>query len=299
MHFVGRTISHCGDRHIYKGRLVNLNLDSEKIEGSNLSNKLRDLNQLFDVVHLMNISQNTITPLLGTYKFLNTNASGSSDLDQIMDSFAKEKVFPSDRKKFRNYVSSKTLGERIEKSENGYLSDVFGVRQPDGNYILQEIFILAVAGSGDKEYLFCMKDYKKTEMNPYVIDMNGSVRDEYAKLWDNLIWNSSLKFYWKDRKFAYRGVSQAFLDFFGFDSPADCIGFTDRDLNLCVDIDTYEEGEKEIINSGGRMVNVPVECLVNGEPVMTILSEIPIYDDGKLVGTVGFFTAKGEFLGHK
>ncbi len=299
MHFVGKVIAECANRRIYKGRLVNLNLDSEKIEGSNLSNKLRDLNQLFDVVHLLNISNNTITPLLGDYKFLNNKTPGSSDLNRIMDSFAGENVFSGDRKKFLKYVDTRTLDERIRKSENGYLSDVYGVRQPDGNYTLQEIFLLSVAGSGGKEYLFCMKDYKKTELNPYVIDMNGNVRDEYAKLWDNLIWNSNLKFYWKDRNFAYRGVSQAFLDFFGFESPANCIGFTDRDLNLCVDIDTYEEGEKEIIKSGGRMVNVPVECFVGGKPVMTILSEIPIYDDGKLVGTVGFFTAKGEILGRK
>ena len=68
-----------------------------------------------------------------------------------------------------------------------------------------------------------MKDYNKAQLNPYILDMNGNARDEYAKLWDNLIWNSDLKFYWKDRNFAYRGVSQAFLDFFGYDEKHEYI----------------------------------------------------------------------------
>ena len=294
---MGSVISTYENRHIINGRIVNLNLDADKIDSDKLENKLRELNQLFDVVHLINVSDNTITPLLGKYKYMDNNASQSSDLSVLMKDFVETRIFSSERKKFKKHTDYKTIHSRIQESGNGYLSDVFGVRQQDGNYILQEIFLVPVSGTNGNEYLFCMKDYNKAQLNPYVLDMNGNARDEYAKLWDNLIWNSKLKFYWKDRKFAYRGVSQAFLDFFGFDTPGEVLGQTDRDLNLVVDIDAYEEGENMIINSGGKLLNEPVECLVNGKPVMTILSEIPIYDDGKLVGTVGFFTSEGDILG--
>ena len=297
MHYTGKTISKLKNRYIIKGRIVNLNLDSNKIDNENVGSKLKELNQLFDVVHLVNIAENTITPLLGKYKYMSHNAKQSSDLSVMMKDFGDTKVFSSERKKFRSYTDFPTLYKRLEESGTGYLSDVFGIRQQDGNYILQEIFLVPVSGTKGNEFLLCMKDYNKTQLNPYILDMNGNARDEYAKLWDNLIWNSDLKFYWKDRNFAYRGVSQAFLDFFGYDTPEEVLGKTDRDLELVVDIDAYEEGEKNIVNSGGKMINVPVECYVGGKPVMTMLSEIPVYDDGKLVGTVGFFSTEGDVFG--
>ena len=296
MHFVGKVISKGKDRNIIKGRIVNLNLDTNKIDSEKLDNKLRELNQLFDVVHLINVSENTITPLLGKYKYMDNNALQSSDLLMMMKNFSDTKVFSSERKKFNAYTDFPSLYERIANKGEGYLSEIFGIRQQDGNYILQEIFLVPVSGSFGNEYLFCMKDYNKAQLNPYILDMNGNARDEYAKLWDNLIWNSQLKFYWKDKKFAYRGVSQAFLDFFGFNTPEEVLGKTDRDLNLVVDIDAYEDGEKMIITSGGKLISEPVECYVDGKPVMTILSEIPVYDDGKLVGTVGFFTVEGDLF---
>ncbi len=296
MHFVGEVIARSGGRNILRGRIDNLNLDKNKVEGSNLSNKLRELNQLFDVVHLINVTDSTFTPLLGKYKYFDGIADYGADIKTVFDSF-EERIFAPEKKKFRAYTDVSTLEKRLEKSDDGYLSEIFGVRQENGDYRLEEIFLLPVSGSRGNEFLFCMKYYMKAELNPYVIDMNGEARDEYAKLWDNLIWNSRLRFYWKDRSFKYRGVSQAFLDFFGFDSPADVMGKTDRDLDLVVDIDAYEKGEKRIINSGGKMINESIECKAGGKNVMTILSEIPVYDDGKLVGTVGFFTTEGDVIG--
>lgn len=296
MHFVGEVIARSGGRNILRGRIDNLNLDKNKVEGSNLSNKLRELNQLFDVVHLINVSEGTFTPLLGKYKYLDGKADEGADIKAVFDSF-EERIFASEKKKFRNYSDISALAKRLKESEDGYLNEIFGVRQENGDYRLEEIFLLPVSGSRGNEFLFCMKYYMKAELNPYVIDMNGEARDEYAKLWDNLIWNSHLKFYWKDKSFKYRGVSQAFLDFFGYESPAEVMGKTDRDLDLVVDIDSYEKGEKRIINSGGKMINEPIECKAGGKNVMTILSEIPVYDDGKLVGTVGFFTTEGDVIG--
>ena len=296
MHFVGEVIARSGGRNILRGRIDNLNLDKNKVEGSNLSNKLRELNQLFDVVHLINVTDSTFTPLLGKYKYFDGMADDGADIKTVFDSF-EERIFAPEKKKFRAYTDVSTLEKRLEKSDDGYLSEIFGVRQENGDYRLEEIFLLPVSGSRGNEFLFCMKYYMKAELNPYVIDMNGEARDEYAKLWDNLIWNSHLKFYWKDKSFKYRGVSQAFLDFFGFESPAEVMGKTDRDLDLVVDIDAYEKGEKRIIKSGGKMINESIECKAGGKNVMTILSEIPVYDDGKLVGTVGFFTTEGDVIG--
>lgn len=299
MHFIGQCISEFDGKYIIKGSLRNLNLDTGKMDENNLSNKLRELNQLFDVVHLINTETNLITPLLGKYKYMRNNAVKSADLLQVMGAFAEERVFAGDRPKFRAFMDYSSLFDRIKESGKGYISEVFAIGQPDGNYITEEFYIMAVSGSGGKEYLFCVKDYQRLQMNPYVIDMNRSAVEEYAKLWDNIVWNSSLKFYWKDRNFAYKGVSQAFLDFFKMESPAEVIGKTDRDLGLCVDIDMYELQEMDIVNSGGKILKLPVECYVKGEPVMTILSEIPVYDDGKLVGTVGVFSVEGDSLAFK
>ncbi|MBO4617057.1 MAG: hypothetical protein J5717_06865, partial [Lachnospiraceae bacterium] len=278
--------------------LKNLNLDKGRMDEIHIGNKLRELNQLFDVVHLIDIEAKKITPLLGKYKYMSNNAAGDTDSEALMESFIEEKIFAGDRNRLRAFIDPHSLFERIKAGGKGYISGVFGVGQPDGNYITEEIFIMSVSGSGGREYLFCMKDYQDLKKNPYVIDINGTVMEEYAKLWDSIIWNSSLKFYWKDKNFAYRGVSQAFLDFFKMESPAEVLGKTDRELGLCTDadMDMYELHEKEIVSSGGKILKLPVECVVKGEPVMTILSEIPVYDDGKLVGTVGVFSVAGDSL---
>ncbi len=298
MHFSGQCVSSLNNRYIIKGSLKNLNLDKGRIDEIHIGNKLRELNQLFDVVHLIDTKAKKITPLLGKYKYMSNNATGDTDCEALMESFAEEKIFAADRNRFKAFTDPNSLYERIKAGGKGYISGVFGVGQPDGNYISEEIFIMSVSGSGGREYLFCMKDYQDLKKNPYVIDFNGTVMEEYAKLWDSIIWNSSLKFYWKDKNFAYRGVSQAFLDFFKMESPAEVLGKTDRELGLCTDadMDMYELHEKEIVSSGGKILKLPVECVVKGERVMTILSEIPVYDDGKLVGTVGVFSVAGDSL---
>ena len=168
MHYMGEVIAKKGNRSILKGSIVNLNLDKEKVEGTNLRYKLRELNQLFDAVHLINVSEASFTPLLGKYKYLDDTANDSADINIIFASF-EERIFAPEKKKFRAFSDIHTLRQRIEKSEEGYLIEIFGVRQESGDYRPEEIFLLPVSGSGGNEFLFCMKYYMKVELNPYVM----------------------------------------------------------------------------------------------------------------------------------
>ncbi len=99
--------------------------------------------------------------------------------------------------------------------------------------------------------------------------------------------------FWKDINSVYLGCNKNFSRLIGLASPRDIVGKTDYDLKWQPGGDTasaFRRGDLETLR--GKPVNNREEVLLlpSGKKLITLVSKLPILDDGMPVGIVGYFT---------
>lgn len=100
---------------------------------------------------------------------------------------------------------------------------------------------------------------------------------------------SDIKFFWKDRKRRFAGVSQAFLDYYGLKDEKSLIGKTDEDIGWHIQGKKYEEAEWAVLVKGEVTHCVVGECLVQGRPHRIAATKFPIYRGRRIIGLLGYF----------
>ena len=143
--------------YILEGSVVNLSLDSKSDERLRMDTLLKELNLLFETVQSVNLRENTLVPLLGGFKYIDRDAIEKHNLQLSIDFFARNMVDPSETERCLVFLESATLSDRVEKSGEGYVSDVFSIKQADGSFRDCEAFIMMIPGTDRNEYLFCVK----------------------------------------------------------------------------------------------------------------------------------------------
>ncbi len=120
-----------------------------------------------------------------------------------------------------------------------------------------------------------------------------SVRQPYFRILRELcqamIRYSDIKFFWKDRKRRFAGVSQAFLDYYGLKDEKSLIGKTDEAIGWNIQGKEYEDAEWAVLERGEITRHVIGECLVQGRPHRIAVTKFPIYQGRRIIGLLGYF----------
>ena len=147
---------------------------------------------------------------------------------------------------------------------------------------------MMIPGTGGKEFLYCLKPFQEEylEKNSPAVKED---RNAFADLWANMVENSTIKFFWKDRERRFRGASQAFLNYFGMESLEDILGKTSEELHWHFAEESSRGEEAEILSKGKRVLNSEKRYIVGGAFRNIITSKMPIYQGGKIVGIAGYF----------
>ena len=159
LRFQAQAISEYEGRYLLKGSLINLSMDQEREKIEELDIRLRELNQMFEVVSVIDLNKNRFTPLLGDNKFFSDYGSDELGLQDKLDIIAKKRMHPDEKEKFTTFADFSTIVERVRESEHGYISSIFHILHKDGYYKPEEIVLMPISGSGSKEFLFCVKMY--------------------------------------------------------------------------------------------------------------------------------------------
>ena len=291
--FTGEVIAKYAKRYIIEGTVVNISHDRWAKETKQLDQRLRELNLLFEDVLLVNIKDNTLSPLLGNFKYLNLEPNEFSDLQNIIKMFVEKNVLVPDREECLAFLESRTLYDRVNSTGNGYIEHAFQVKQPDGNYKWMEIYLMLIPGTNGSEYLYCMKSFTEKSSDLLEKEQKSDIlenrKQEFSNVFGNILMDSSIKFFWKDKDRRFLGVSHAFLEYFGFSSPEAVIGKTDDDMRWIIDDEDTREKEFEVINKGKRFYDLSNKVIVHGVVRNTICSKMPLYKDGEIIGLMGYF----------
>ncbi len=295
-------VESCG-KHIIRGSIRNISNDAAMKKRNSLDHRLKELNHLFDTVMLMNPEKNTVSPLVGKFRYSDDDNADNTNLSERLSRFTNYYIAAADRNRFIEFADFDTIRERIQTTDSGFTANLFRIKQPDGNYEWKEISIMLVPGTSEKEFLFCTKSTAEEAsilhaaetniFNPKDYGLTDSNIDRYSRMWENTVNNSSIKFFWKDNDRRFLGASRAFLDFYGF-KIEDILGKTDEDMGWHVDGKAYKSDEIDVLTKGAIIANVPGQCIVKGVVHNIMCYKSPIYENGKIIGLMGYFNDVDE-----
>lgn len=298
MKFTGKLIAENSGRYLIKGAIWNISSDSNVTKRNSVDFKLKELNHLFEVVLQINPGRNRVVPLLGKFSYGMDSNAYNTDLNVKTKMFRDNVINPEDKAKYMAFMDFDTITERIEASGKGFIENVFRVKQEDGSYKWKEISVMVIPGTGGKEYLYCMKAisddagdftrFEKKKANTLIKEKGLNTEEIHLKLFENFATHSSIMFFWKDEERRYLGASAAFLNYFGLTSVDGIIGKTGSDTKWAVDGIRYEENELEVLKKGKSIQNAPAQCIIDGVVHNIIYNKAPIYNDGKIVGIMGY-----------
>lgn len=285
-----RTVAEYDGCYIVKASINNLSIDEriEKREGFDI--KLRELNNLFVVVLMFNLEEQSVTPILGRFKLF--KGPEKMEMHKSTEIMANAIIHPNDRQRYTEFMNADTFEERVGKSPFGFIEEPFRFKNEDGNYRWASTTILMMPGSEGKQYLYCVKPLSPNTakiLSEYGTAVGEHLNsDEFSLLWYNIIWNSSIKFFWKDKDLKYLGASNAFLKYFKIGSVDDIIGKRGEEMPWHLEQGHYHSAEKKVIREGKNYYVETCQCLIEGVVHNTATSKMPVYRDGEIVGLMGY-----------
>lgn len=291
LRFTGQCIAKHNGSYIVKAEIHNITQDEDGQEAGRLDAKLRDLNLLYELVDVVNVKNRDISPLMGRFTYIDSEDYIYDNFEDTIEYFVTNFVFPSQRDRFKEFMNLDTMKEKIEATSKGHLEEAYRIKQKNGAYEWRECVLMMIPGTEGEEYLFGVKSLPKglNIDNPSFDEkMTSEVYRYYGLIWENLIWSSRIKFFWKDKNRRFMGVSQSFLDFYGIRSKEDIVGKTDEDMHWHID-DFYMNRELEVINKGISIKDEPGQCIVSGVMHTIMCNKMPIYDKGEIIGLMGYF----------
>ncbi|SCY09737.1 EAL domain-containing protein [Butyrivibrio sp. INlla14] len=294
----GKEIAENAGSHILMSSIRNISSDANIEKRNSLDFRLKEINHMFDTVAQINPSNNTIIPLVGKFRYMKGSSSDGKDLNTYTQKFKEEYIALADAKKFDVFCDWSTLNSRIENSFKGYVENMFRIKQSDGNYEWKGLSLMLIPGTEGKEFLMCTKptpDDTHSILNKiqelYNREDYGLKSDDsqmYAKMWENTVTASHLKFFWKDKNRRFLGASKAFLDFYGF-TIDDILGKDDEDMGWHTDGKMYRDDEIDVLTNGAVISGVPGYCIVKGVVHNIMCFKTPIYDGNEITGLMGYF----------
>ena len=296
--FTAQVIASYSGRYLIEGTIVNISHDRWVRESLDLDRRLRELNLLFEDVILINVGENTAFPLLGGFRYLDEQPGKMPRLNKLIELFAKEKVLPEEKDDFITFMDTKNLFDRVSSAGKGYIESAIQVRQADGNYKWTEFYLLLIPGTRGNEYLLCLKSFTEKSTNLLEKESRSALLSdkshEFSNIFANIVMDSSIKFFWKDKDRRFTGLSRASREYFGFESDKPLVGKTDEDMNWLVDEETSKNFELDVLNKGKYVRDIYGQCVVRGVVHNIIYSKIPLYEEGEIIGLIGYFTDRDD-----
>ena len=285
--------------------IVNLSQSAEIRRQDTLDEGVRQIYSMYDTVSLLDLDKNTATALYMDSK--EEHPPQTENLRNILERYAQDSVFPADRQRYMDLTNPDTLEERLSRSGRGYVSAYLRTRLYHGNYVWKLYLILRVR----KNVCFLMARDAGEEIRDFPASLDAGISGDTISspvtaesqltpslLWENFRRFGALKIFWKDRNRRFQGVSQSFLDFYGFQSPDDILGKTDEEMGWRVHPDSSRNSEWNVIREGIPTRDALENCLARGENRSVVANKIPLYDaNGQICGLLGYFseTDKPEF----
>ncbi|SFG05613.1 EAL domain-containing protein [Oribacterium sp. WCC10] len=272
---------------------VNINKDGRLERAEKLDANLRYLYGIYNGVYLLDLEQDSFEVLyLGSS---DNDVIENGKISTVTNDFVDKYVFDEDSKHYRKFFEISTLEQKINQSDRGFINAYIRTMTVHGDYTWKIYLAMMVA---PKQALVFVRNADSIKANAwseyyqtFPVNVSQDVGAELTTelLWDNFVRNSSLGIFWKDKQRRFVGANQKFMDYYGFRNKSDFVGKTDEDMGWHVASEPYRRDEYRVLREGAVTNKVPGHCIAHGSIRDIRASKMPIYDNGRIVGLVGYF----------
>lgn len=290
-------------RYLCRAWIYNIADAREDKEAHRINYLLRNILQLYKGLYYLN-------PQDDTFEFIKTvmpnwaKGQAQKGILRLLTDYTTRFIHDDDRERFLAFLDFDNVRRQAGKSQTNSTGSVFRIKQADGSYRWTVYLAMLLRNGGQQGVLLCRRDdiwetaRDCKSLLPILATSLGlheleSVRQPYFRILRELcqamIRYSDIKFFWKDRKRRFAGVSQAFLDYYGLKDEKSLIGKTDEAFGWNIQGKEYEDAEWAVLERGEITRHVIGECLVQGRPHRIAVTKFPIYQGRRIIGLLGYF----------
>ena len=290
-------------RYLCRAWIYNIADAREDKEAHRIDYLLRNILQLYKGLYYLNPQDDTFE-VIKTVMPNWAKGQAQKGILRLLTDYTTRFVHDDDRKRFLAFLDFDNVRRQAGKSQTKSTGSVFRIKQADGSYRWTVYLAMLLRNGGRQGVLLCCRDdiwetaRDRKSLLPILATSLGlhelePVRQPYFRILRELcqamIRYSDIKFFWKDRKRRFAGVSQAFLDYYGLKDEKSLIGKTDEDIGWHIQGKKYEEAERAVLEKGEITRHIIGECLVQGRPHRIAATKFPIYQGRRIIGLMGYF----------
>lgn len=304
MRMILRTIASVGKTCIHRAEFYNITADktARDKESEALDKALRSILLAYEGVYYVQPALDrgdTIVSMTST----GWSSGTFHDISATAKDFAEDFIHPGDRERYLAFVQTDNVYGLAAKSERSLAVSVFRVLRSDGSYMWMKFTCLVLDERNGKPFLLLVsrnafsdqndfKEYLELLLKTSDFDQRLFERtqgDRTAPIWAAFLQHTDLKIFWKDRDRRFLGASQSFLDYYGFASIDTVLGKTDEEVGWHIDDQPFQNDELDVIEHGRVIHGALGQCIIAGMPHKIRASKFPVYENGKIIGLVGYF----------
>lgn len=300
--FTIQCIASCPDASAFQ--LTIHDLTGRRREKASRDQVLRNLYMQFDNAYILNLEEDWIDAMNQDEFFHESPQHHYPHIQAQFDAYCDAMIYPNDQERFRAYIRTDTLAERILHSKLKILISQFRVRQKNGEYIWKS-FGSSLAAETNGRYILIAARKSAVNSDPHT----AALYEQFCRMADNtppetitmapaVLWRSLMALspficFWKDRDLKYEGVSRAFLKAFGIREEKTVLHHTDEEIGWNIQDQYHRDAEKELLVSGINQKSTAVR-LIHGRPCSLTLCEIPVYHAGRIIGLMGIILTEED-----
>lgn len=302
MELKGKAIASSEGHTAYQAELRYVAIHVRPSENDRLDEYLRDTYYMYSDMALLDLDKDEVVSIkssiaeqpIGRHKVI-------YGIQNVMDTYRNHFVYPADQEAYDAFYQMSTMEQRLRQNKNGIISCYFrskknGEYQWAYNIVMalpqsdfRKVLLMVVHPGFDSEKLLDMLSRRKDWMHRGKIKALKGKDSTADVLWANLCMNSPLMCFWKDKNRRFVGASQSFLRYYGLSSVDELIGKTDEDMHWHIANGPFHDDEVEVLTQGKSIFGARGTCIVGGKLHHILANKMPVYEDGKIVGLLGFF----------
>ncbi len=289
---------------VYQTEIMNLTKEGESEQKNRFDKMFRMMYMMYDAVFVIELDKGKVEPILQGAFYRNKDKLDFNNINvwSAVKIAADKLIYEGDRKEYLEWLDESTIERRITESNMGYITNYFRTKEDNGSYVWKAHHIMFLPGSGNKTALYSViyAPLNRTGLLQKVAYSQGIGEHDdnsyAAMLWRSLIESNTLDLFWKDAERKFVGANRKFLDFYGMSDVSDIVGKTDEQMHWHIDNSPFYNDEVDVLTKGETTVNRVGKCIVKGVVHDIIATKTPMYENGKIVGLLGYFTDIDEIL---
>ncbi|MGN0361795.1 MAG: EAL domain-containing protein [Bilifractor sp.] len=255
-----------------------------------LDTYLRNLVLIYEGAVAIHLKEDYVERIVanGSYEEFGQRVSG---LKRCFQMFAQTLVMPEDRERYLAFTDTTTLAERIKAGGRGYITDSFMILDRKREVYVRKLAIASLAPNTDDSLAFGMMrsiEYTAGENSQHMARKGEWVSEKL--LWNTLMENTRVKYFWKDAQRRYRGASRSFADYYGLNSVNDILGKSDEEIGWDIEeVGRDGNDEWDVLRDGKGIRDTHGQTVARGGVRQIVVNKRPVYDHDRIIGLLGYF----------